>query len=79
MKNDKNISSYALIEKSKFDEAMLVEKYPIFIEFEMSDASWVMLEYVDNTDPVGDWILFKGDNANFECQQYINKYTKVDD
>lgn len=43
--------------------------YPIVIDMDY----FKMIEYNDQPDPTGEgWVIFKGENANIDCAEYIN-------
>ena len=62
--------TYAIIPINLFNFQMLNGiNYPIVIDMDY----FKMIEYHDQPDPTGEgWVIFKGENANIDCAEYIN-------
>lgn len=62
------MNKYALILLDDYSDEMLNGvNYPVCIDY----GKWKMLEYNDEPDPIGDWLIFEGEDSNLQCSQYL--------
>lgn len=60
-------NKYAIIPILEFNEEMLIDQYPVVIEYD----DYMMIEYNDELDPTGGWLIFEGVDSNKKITEYL--------